>query len=192
MSQRFIEARVENMNIEPTLAPPAPAPAPTPIRKRQVWLRYGATLAVGVLVGFALASSVNDKDTEAVTEAPAATVAATSTTKPIPTTTEAPTTTVAPHEWVPADFAITLTVIESSCFDTAGAVVRYEPALSLLSTEKWDKTATIIFEVLGGDSVETKSFDITPDGKYSASRDSIQTPRCSDVLTAVVTKILLR
>ena len=64
--------------------------------------------------------------------------------------------------------------------------------MSLLSGATWNQTATIIFEVHGGDSVETKSIDLDPDGKYSAGRERAQTPTCSDVLTAVVTQVLVR
>ena len=59
-------------------------------------------------------------------------VPSTTTTVAPTTTTEAPTTTTwATQPWTPGDFEIELIVLESECFDTAGALTTVSPVLEI-------------------------------------------------------------
>lgn len=153
-----------------------------------------ATVAAAAVVVMLLAGCGGDDDTaEGDERGLADLVETTTTTEPAPettTTTRPPTTTTTLPPPLPEHFAVSLVVTESRCFNSAGANVTVEPELSytgpgLPDGGEWQ----IIYEIHGGEVVETFSFDVTSDGDYSYRPHLVQTPTCSDTLTATVVNV---
>jgi len=145
-----------------------------------------ATLALGLLL-VACGGSVDDSASTSTGPTEAST---TVTTSP-PTTTAAPTTTLG-KVWGPADFKVELITLESQCFDTAGAVVTVEPELVKVSLLEVEVPLTIVYEIRGGENVDTYRLQLAPSGTYSFSEHVIQTVRCDDELTAEVVNVIQR
>lgn len=105
------------------------------------------------------------------------------------TTTPTPTTTL--PDLTIDDVSIDLFVIESQCFNTAGATVTVEPDVSI-DTARYDGRETrVVYEILGGEAVER--FHLTLEGdSYSYEEHRVSTPTCSDTLTARVVDVRSR
>ena len=115
------------------------------------------------------------------------TTAATTTTTTLP-----PRTTTTLRSFSPSDFSVELVIIESDCFNTAGALVRVEHALTLTAAVPADnQRVTVIFEIHGGENVETKSIDVTG-SSYTVEDHRISTASCTYDLTAEVVNVLNR
>lgn len=183
-------------------------PEPTedePVVPALPWYRsWPALITAGVLLflgGYALASAREDEpvgiDQVAATGDSGATDTTTSavpTTRPrtttsAPTTTRAPTTTAAPHVPTPEEFTIGIIETERSCFGTAGCLISYRidpkyngPPISPTATY------TVVYEVRGGEDVQTKNFDLEG-GSASFREESISTPP-NPTLSAVPVRVL--
>ncbi len=187
----------------PPPGPTQPIPAPQ-VKQRRMWRTWQlvvssvVALFIGVAAGGAGSASDEEKqdstetsssdsteDATATTEDETTTTEEATTTRPEPTTTTKP-----PREPTPQDFTIELLVIESQCFDSAGANVTIEPSV------KYDGPAipgewVLSYEIQGGENVER--FSIEGDGgDISFDQQLISTASCDDVLTAVPVQLIVR
>lgn len=105
---------------------------------------------------------------------------------PAPTTADVPTTAaLAPRA---SDFIVTLNVVDDTCFDTAGASITVQPALTYNGPAiKGDWTLT--YSVIGGTSSDIHSIDITGAG-FRAEQQQVDTPTCSGTPTAAPVSVL--
>lgn len=165
----------EQPEVQPeTWAAPTTPPSPAPKRK---WYRrrpFIAGVIVFVLIGIAVANNSSASTKRVTPAAPPITVVA---------TTEAPASDVSI-----SDFSIELVVLENQCFDTAGALVTVKPMLNTL-TGHYDGQATLVYEVHGGEAVETYNIEVDGDN-YTTSKLHIQTPTCNVNLTAEPTMLI--
>jgi hypothetical protein len=98
------------------------------------------------------------------------------------TTTEAPAPT-------PADFNVTLNVVDSTCFDTAGANVTVQPQVHYAgAADLTDATWHLTYQVQGGGNSDIHTIDGNG-SQYDAERETISTPTCHDTLTATVLSV---
>ena len=153
---------------------------------------------IGLALLLAACGGDSDEQTSETTEpVAAATSEATTTAAPTTSTTAAPTTTATTTTQpaaplVPEGFSINLVVTESQCFDTAGALVTVEPELTIVLRQPApDETVTVVYEVHGGEAVETFSFDLTGT-EYSYDPLVISTATCDAVLSARVVDVMER
>lgn len=166
------------------------------------------TAVIGLGVGAAIGESDNgDTDETAVatgdnTERPAASVnnktpltseQATTTTKAQPTTTTTElvtTTTLPPYDPQPADFEIAIVETERSCFGSAGCNITYRIEAAYVGERPMRQPAryTVVYEVRGGDDLQTKNFEVRGD-QYEFSTEMIGTPPDPN-LTAVAVRVL--
>lgn len=124
------------------------------------------------------------------TEAPTTTQAPTTTAAP--TTTMPPTTTAPPLPLAPEDYAIALTVTANQCFNSAGGLVTVEPSFSIVNIRALASPVTLIYDIHGGEHVETASVDVAADGTMTVRRATIDTPTCDVIPTAVITQVIER
>ena len=127
------------------------------------WIERVVILVVGMALGFGIAGGAGDGEAE---ESPSTTSGVTSTTEPTTTTPEPVTTTTQAVsttrrvEATTSDFIVELIILESNCFDTAGALVTVEPDLFTDVTGNY----TIVYEIHGGEAVETLRLELSDDG----------------------------
>jgi len=95
-------------------------------------------------------------------------------------------------EFSPDDFAVELIVLENQCFNSAGALITVEPKLSILGAQPApEQTLTVIYEIHGGESVETRNLEVSG-GQYTYDESTISTADCADELSATVVDVLER
>jgi len=162
--------------------PPPPSSTPPPTRRRRRWPWVVLGVVVLVVVVAALAGSP-DED-EATSSAPTTTAPA--------RTTAAPTTTTTAAAYVPtpADFAITVVVLEKSCFGSAGCNVTYTIELAYLGppldpADTWQ----VVYDVTGGESVQTNTLEVTGTEYRFDEQSLTSTPSEGAELTAAATLV---
>lgn len=148
---------------------------------------------VGALVVIAVVAPDPDEaeaDTTTTTAAPETTTS-TSTTSTSTTTTQ-PTTT-ATETFDEDDFLVELIILESQCFNSAGALVTVEPDLTLTAATgpAPDQELTIVFEIHGGEFVETRRLDVTGDS-YSYEEYVVSTESCEYDLSTEIVQVINR
>lgn len=107
-----------------------------------------------------------------------------------PATTEAPDTTEASTDLTLDDIAVSLVTLDSQCFDSAGGLVTVEADLSITGGTYPGK-ATLVYEIRGGEHVETHSLELEDD-RYSTDQNTVSTASCSANLTAVPVNLIER
>jgi hypothetical protein len=106
-------------------------------------------------------------------------------------TTEAPATTEAPEtEITLADFEVSLVTLDSECFDSAGGLVTVEADLAI-NGGTYPGKATLVYEIHGGEHVETHSLELEDD-RYSTDQNTVSTASCSAHLTAIPVNLIER
>lgn len=118
--------------------------------------------------------------------------AATTTTS---TTTPVTTTTLADVSLDEDDFMIDLIILENKCFNTAGALVTVEPELVVSDLDSFLASGneyTIVYEVHGGEAVNTYNLSLDSDGNYTYDQETISTASCDFELVAEVVRVLQR
>lgn len=115
-----------------------------------------------------------------------------------PTTTKATTTTTTePYEIDISDVTVELVVLESQCFNSAGAVVVVEPEVSVepeaLEALSSGTPYTIIYDVTGIEGgTNTYRIETHGDGSYSYDEHVLSTATCNYRLKAEVTAVIPR
>jgi hypothetical protein len=95
-------------------------------------------------------------------------------------------------EFAPEDFTIELVVLESQCFNTAGALVTVEPELAINTIKPTaGQTLTIVYEIHGGENVETYNLEVEGTS-YSYDEHTVSTETCEPELTAEVVDVISR
>jgi hypothetical protein len=107
------------------------------------------------------------------------------------TTTARPTTTTTVPPLTKDDFVVTLTTLESQCFNTAGALVTVEPEVANLRPVDSDYRATLVYEIHGGENVETFNLEIAGTN-ITYRKHVVSTSTCSPQLTVVTTNLIER
>lgn len=95
-----------------------------------------------------------------------------------------------PEDLTTDDFEIELVILESQCFNTAGASVTVEPDLATSADVTRDYT--IVYEIHGGEATETFNIELHEDGTYEFDQEFISTESCDYVLTAEVVRVIMR
>lgn len=169
------------------------APEPKTPRAWKTWQLVAAVL-VALLIGVGIGQS-GTKDDGKVTSAARSEDAddeTTSTTERKRTTTtvrRTTTTTEAPYVPAPADFALTVVVVEQDCFGSAGCNVTYELDLVYNGPRPLDREQRflLLYEVSGGDDRQVENLEIEGTS-YQSSSETISTPPNPN-LTAAVTSV---
>jgi len=171
---------------------------------RQPTMKKLIGAVIGVLVilaGIGIAGGGGEETAEAVptTEAPATTVeeSTTTTTEATTTTTQPTTTTTEPYEIDISDVSVELIVLESQCFNTAGALVVVEPDLRVepraMEALSSGTPYTIIYDVTGIEGgTDTYRIETHGDGTYSYNEHRLSTATCDYNLKAEVTAVIAR
>lgn len=156
-----------------------PSTPPTPVTKPW-YKRKSFVIGIVVIVGLVIMANVGKTKPEAAARAAV----------PDTSVSHSPATTEVDSAVSLDDFQLDLIVLESQCFDTAGGLVTIEPDLSIPGAS-YDGQATLVYEVHGGDSVET--FRLELDGtNFTYNEETISTPTCSSHLTAVPVRLIER
>ena len=113
------------------------------------------------------------------------------------TTTVTTTTTTEPYEIDISDVTVELVVLESQCFNSAGAVVVVEPEVSAepeaLEALSSGTPYTIIYDVTGIEGgTNTYRIETHGDGSYSYEEHVLSTATCNYRLKAEVTAVIPR
>ena len=87
------------------------------------------------------------------------------------------------------DVTITLFETGSECFNSAGAIVTWEPEVTTRNNFQGD--ALVVYDVLGGEFVETYNIELS-DGSFSYRPELTSTESCTYELSAIVTDVRLR
>lgn len=169
-------------------------------KRRRAWLGPVIGVAAGLAVGIPLGAAISGgeptsegsvrSDTEIVSAE-----GATSVTQPpasrAPATTRASTTTAAPYVPTPEDFQVAIIETERSCFGSAGCNIRFriDPTYVGTSALAPGSSYTVIYEVRGGDDVQTKNF--TVEGGEARFREELISTPPNPTLTAVVVRVLV-
>ena len=154
------------------------------------WIERVVILVVGMALGFGIAGGAGDveaEDSPSTTSEVTSTTEPTTTTEPVTTTTQAASTT-SRVEATTSDFIVELIVLESECFNTAGALVTVEPDLFSDVTGNY----TIVYEIHGGEAVETLRLELSDDGSYSYSEHTVSTASCEYDLSTEVVNVIER
>jgi hypothetical protein len=96
------------------------------------------------------------------------------------------------HTPVPADFTLTVKVLEKQCFGSAGCNITFRIDLSGGGELDPDKTYELTYEVKGGEDPLINTMTVTGKQYERQDRESIQTSSSSKKLTAVVTSVTER
>lgn len=88
----------------------------------------------------------------------------------------------------PADFTVTVTVVEKQCFGSAGCNVTFRPELAY-SGPPIDDSFIVNYELAGTQDPFLGRLTITPDGQYSYNEEHVQT-RPGAELSATVTQVI--
>ncbi|MFC4590992.1 hypothetical protein [Sphaerisporangium corydalis] len=97
----------------------------------------------------------------------------------------------ADHTPKPSEFRVTIKVIKSECFSSAGAIVTYRAQLAYSGNSlPEDKTFTVSYKISGGQDPATGAIDVTGDEISRPAQETIQTPTCTSALRAKVTQVL--
>lgn len=197
----------------PPAGPPVPSPPGPPVPPgppgppKRVWDDKGNRV---VLIGLAIAgglfvlltflvvviAAVTPKTTTTTTAAavptylaPAPPSTAPASTTP-PTTASPPTTKAADYVPTPADFTLEVVEIKRSCFGSAGCNVTFKinPTYNGPPVNS-SKSYTVVYEVRGGDDVDSDNFTMRGSNASVNSDDHISTPP-NPTLTAEVTRVL--
>jgi hypothetical protein len=153
-------------------------PSRTPL-----WIVLGVLggLIVGFFAGVAVSSGTTDQATSSTTR-PGQVSSNTS-------RSTIPTTTAAAYKPVPTDFQIGIVETERACFGSAGCSIEYRIDVTYIGTTMEPGTSyTVVYDVHGGDDVQTDNFEITG-GEYTSTSNRIATPT-NPTLSAVATKVL--
>jgi hypothetical protein len=96
-----------------------------------------------------------------------------------------------PYSPTPADFTITIVVVEQSCFGSAGCNVQYTIDVGYVGSQLPDANTTyrVVYEVQGGEDPKIGSFTVRGSQVSVPSRDFISTPP-NPTLTAVPTNVV--
>jgi hypothetical protein len=172
--------------------PVAVEPSPKPPRTWRTWqLVTAAVVALLLGIGIGGASGGSD-DTESDSEVRAVATTTDDTkadSRRTTTTKKATTTTEGPYYPAPGDFALSIVVLEQSCFGSAGCNITYEIDLAYKGPRPLDSgdAWTVIYEIRGGENVKVGNISVQGD-RYSKESDTISTdpnPRLEAVPTAV-------
>ncbi|MFC7382038.1 hypothetical protein [Sphaerisporangium rhizosphaerae] len=141
-------------------------------------------LAVGCIGGVGIgAAGSSGKPSTVAADAPA------SDNKPASEQTSAEPT--ADHTPKPSEFRVTIKVIKSECFGTAGAIVTYRAQLAYTGSPlPEDKTFTVSYRIFGGQDPATGAIDVTGDEMSRPAQETIETPTCTPALRAKVVQVL--
>jgi hypothetical protein len=165
----------------------APPPPKSPTSKSPLWIVLGVFggLIVGFIIGVAVSSDSGDGQASPSTTKPGQ-VSSNTSRSTVPSTT----TTTASYTPVPADFQIGIVETSRSCFGTAGCSIDYRIDVTYIGAQamKTGAAYTVVYDVLGGESVKTDNFEITG-SQYTAGEGFISTPP-NPILTATATKVL--
>jgi hypothetical protein len=164
-------------------------------QERATWQKWTMGVA-GAFVAIALVAPDPEEpeaDTTTTTAAPETSTSTSTSTSSSTTTTQSITTTTAAEAFDEGDFLVELVVLEDECFNSAGALVTVEPDLTLTSTREPapDQELTIVFEIHGGENVETQRIDLTGDS-YSYEEHVVSTESCEYELSAEVVQVIER
>ena len=176
-----------NVPLDPTWPPPPPSSKKGWTTRTKLLVLGAATIAaltgVGLLVDNGSDAADNDSSETAVDAASGAVEGgARETTKP---------TTEASEKLTLDDVAINLIVLENQCYDSAGALITFEPELGVGEDGDAGGRYTLTYDVTGGGAHQTYSIEI--DGtRYSNDQHMVSTDTCVSFLTATPTRLIER
>jgi hypothetical protein len=162
--------------------PPTTPPPTKPRRPRWLWWALGGAVAGAVFIILATVAVNGQSEPAAVTGSPPAVAKVdASTPEPQPTT-----------EPAPADFVLSVTTLERTCFGSAGCNVTYRLVPGYVGPGLTDgQSFTVVYEVAGGeDGPQINSFTMRGTNIEYDSEESLQTTSPKAVLTAKVTEVL--
>lgn len=172
----------------PQLAPNGPAAKPGFVKRRWVQL-----LGVGLgafLLGMVTGVSGDTAPSKATASIPASTAASTAPVVESPAPVETPTPEPPAVTPVPADFKVTLKVLEKKCFGSAGCNVSYRPQLAygglpLESGTTWEVT----YSVKGAEDPIVGTLTVDGTSVSGPEEESTSTKSAGAKLVATVTSV---
>jgi hypothetical protein len=151
-------------------------------------------LVIGVVIGIAVAGGSNDGSksaTQPVGRASEQTQPEATAPETVAST-EAPATTKPQRAPTVKDFAINLVVVEDQCFDTAGALVTFEPEVKYSGPNLTGQTWSLTYQLNGGKSPNIYTIEGSGNDFTVNDRQRVQTRTCQDVLTATPIRVTVR